>query len=284
MARHPRARRLLRGAAREPRSPALPAGVVGAGARRPALVRARILGGASIHLERCETGDRAFRRKRRAPGYDPSSLSGLRRVGGPLGQAPGTDAVAHYRLTRSNPVPADDAGNEKMRPHSYLPRCFGAASTASSAWVSALAVAPAAPAGSALAVALAPGKQRTPGAPRPVRSALAGRPGAWQAVALMRHGIVRDGPGLRSLPPFLRQTSRDPAAPRGSRRTSTRLQVRERAAERRRQSSFSLVAVGCPGFVRISASRVRRSDTPDTRCCDFREMGRRDACSRSPRS
>jgi hypothetical protein len=95
--------RPLRGAAREPRSPALPAGV-GADARRPALVQARILGGASIHLERCETGDRAFRRKRRALGYDPSSLSGLRRVGGPLGQAPGTDAVAHSRLTRSNLV------------------------------------------------------------------------------------------------------------------------------------------------------------------------------------
>src|SRR5262249_41044326 len=101
-----------------------------------------------------------------------------------------------------------------------------------------LAVALVALASGALAVALAPrptARSRSPWWPWPAaRSRSPWRPaGGVPAVALIRHRIVRGEMGARLLPPFLRQTPRDPAAPRGSRRVSTRLQVRERAAERR---------------------------------------------------
>jgi hypothetical protein len=99
------------------------------------------------------------------------------------------------------------------------------------------------PAGGALAVAWrARGERRARARARltrPGRQRARGRPGApaGRRRARGRPNSSSNRPCALergSLPPFLRQTPRDPAAPRGPRRVSTRLQVRERVAEPRR--------------------------------------------------
>jgi hypothetical protein len=59
------------------------------------------------------------------------------------------------------------------------------------------------------------------------------------------------------LPPFLRHAPRSPAGQGGLQRDLARLQVRERAAERRRRTGFSRMLVRCPAGIRTA---VRWSD------------------------